>query len=221
MPRSCAFLGSLATPPKPLPTARARICTPHGLLRTHPRHRPTIHPHNVTMQASGDPSNDQSKPSESDRRRDDETLRTSVGLIARTRILFLNAATFLGFRQSEHAQSAVQRLRSYGVAAVISYGLFDLLTYTVSFFIALRGFKASTGKSLSRATFPQVFALCWGINNFSRPLRIAGALFMAPAIDKYVVKPFRRVLRPAGADTETAEEEQQPAPLQPEDTSGA
>lgn len=35
----------------------------------------------------------------------------------------------------------------------------------------------------------QVLALMWGINNLSRPFRIAGAIALAPVIDRRVVKP--------------------------------
>lgn len=34
----------------------------------------------------------------------------------------------------------------------------------------------------------------WGINNFSRPFRIAGALALAPVVDRRVVKPVGRML---------------------------
>lgn len=80
------------------------------------------------------------------------------------------------------------KLRNYGVAAFISYGLFDLITYCISFLLALRAYVA-TGKVLTWETLPQVLALMWGINNFSRPFRIAGAIALAPVIDKSVVKP--------------------------------
>lgn len=35
----------------------------------------------------------------------------------------------------------------------------------------------------------QVLALMWGINNLSRPFRIAGAVALAPIVDRRVVKP--------------------------------
>lgn len=75
-------------------------------------------------------------------------------------------------------------LRSYGVAAVISYGLFDAVTYSVSFLLALKGFVAA-GKILTYQSLPQVLAITWGINNVSRPFRIAGALALAPIVDRF------------------------------------
>lgn len=79
-------------------------------------------------------------------------------------------------------------LRNYGIAAFISYGFFDFITYTISFLFSLRAFVAS-GKTLTWQTLPQVLALMWGINNLSRPFRIAGALALAPVVDRRVVKP--------------------------------
>lgn len=34
----------------------------------------------------------------------------------------------------------------------------------------------------------------WGVNNLSRPFRVAGALALAPAMDARVVRPIRRWL---------------------------
>lgn len=47
---------------------------------------------------------------------------------------------------------------------------------------------------LTRSCMNQVLALMWGINNFSRPFRIAGALALAPVVDRRIVKPFGRFL---------------------------
>lgn len=55
----------------------------------------------------------------------------------------------------------------------------------------------------------------WGLNNLSRPFRVAGALALAPLMDRRVVKPvgafFGRMRRgkrddPQGEDTNTASE---------------
>lgn len=46
-------------------------------------------------------------------------------------------------------------LRNYGVAAVIAYGLFDFITYTVSFLLSVRAYIAA-GKTLTWGTLPQV-----------------------------------------------------------------
>eukprot|EP00871_Galdieria_phlegrea_P002547 jgi/Galph1/3293/GphlegSOOS_G1981.1 len=98
---------------------------------------------------------------------------------------------FLGYDGVRPRMSAAQVVKTYGLAAVLSYGVFDAITYSLSFIIALIGFVRTTGKSLTWKTFPVVFGLMWGINNFSRPFRVAGALFLAPTMDKYVVQPLR------------------------------
>lgn len=46
-------------------------------------------------------------------------------------------------------------LRNYGIAAILSYGFFDALTYSVSFLISLRAYLAA-GKVLTWKTLPQV-----------------------------------------------------------------
>ena len=46
-------------------------------------------------------------------------------------------------------------LRNYGLAAVLSYGLFDAVTYSLSFLFALRAYLAA-GKELTMSTLPQV-----------------------------------------------------------------
>jgi hypothetical protein len=92
--------------------------------------------------------------------------------------------------------SAGQVVKKYGVAAILSYGLFDAVTYSLSFIIALIGYIRTTGKPLTWKTFPLVFGLMWGINNFSRPFRVAGALLLAPWMDKYIVQRWKRSHQP-------------------------
>lgn len=46
-------------------------------------------------------------------------------------------------------------LRNYGIAALISYGLFDFVTYSISFLLSLRAYIAA-GKQLTWKTLPQV-----------------------------------------------------------------
>lgn len=48
-----------------------------------------------------------------------------------------------------------ESLRNYGVAALISYGMFDALTYSLSFLLSLRAYIAA-GKVLTWKTLPQV-----------------------------------------------------------------
>jgi hypothetical protein len=50
------------------------------------------------------------------------------------------------------------KLKVYGLSAVLSYGLFDLITYSGSFLLAVRGWVAA-GKLVSPATMPQILAI--------------------------------------------------------------
>lgn len=52
------------------------------------------------------------------------------------------------------------RLRQYGVAAVVSYGLFDAVTYAISLFLAVRAYVAA-GKVLTLQAAPQVLLAMW------------------------------------------------------------
>jgi len=94
-------------------------------------------------------------------------------------------------------ETALQRLRSYGLAAILAYGFFDAITYSASFVIALITFKRATDNApLTWQNFLKVVAGMWLLNNFSRPFRIAGALLLAPLVDQFVVKPVARRFKP-------------------------
>ncbi|KAA8497119.1 hypothetical protein FVE85_0848 [Porphyridium purpureum] len=114
-------------------------------------------------------------------------------LNGKLRRLWHTVLVFFGFQASSAQLSGMQKLRKYGIAAIISYGMFDAVTYSLSFLLALKTFTIKTGRPLCWATFPQVFALMWGINNFSRPFRIAGALLLSPFVDQYIVQPVRKL----------------------------
>jgi len=58
----------------------------------------------------------------------------------------------------------------------------------------LLGYTGSTGEALSWNTLPAILAIMYGINNFSRPFRIAGAALVAPTVDKVIVKPFSKFM---------------------------
>lgn len=49
----------------------------------------------------------------------------------------------------------------------------------------------------------KVLAFMWGINNLSRPFRIAGALALAPIVDRRVVKPVTKLFSSLRSDKET------------------
>lgn len=40
--------------------------------------------------------------------------------------------------------------------------------------------------------YEKVLAIMWGLNNLSRPFRIAGALAIAPLVDRRIVKPLAK-----------------------------
>ncbi|KAK4532748.1 hypothetical protein CCYA_CCYA13G3605 [Cyanidiococcus yangmingshanensis] len=108
---------------------------------------------------------------------------TSQSLWKRLFSLFGNMSTERG--------TALQKLRSYGLAAVLAYGIFDAITYTTSFVVALITFKRTTNNApLTWQNLLKVVAGMWLLNNFSRPFRIAGALLLAPLVDRHVVKPL-------------------------------
>mmetsp|Transcript_22506 Transcript_22506/g.38858 ORF Transcript_22506/g.38858 Transcript_22506/m.38858 type:complete len:267 (+) Transcript_22506:182-982(+) len=110
---------------------------------------------------------------------------------------------YMGFTPTEEHKSAMEQLKKYGPAAIVAYGMFDAVTYSLSFMIALfslKGFAASsasatTGAAAANPSLAKVLALMWGINNFSRPFRIAGALLLAPKIDEFVIQPIRNLAK--------------------------
>lgn len=100
-------------------------------------------------------------------------------------------AAAAGGGQQQQQQSRLAKLRSYGVAAVIAYGMFDAVTYSASFVVALLSFrKASNNAPLTWRNLLKVLGGMWLLNNFSRPFRVAGAVLLAPMVDKYAVKPL-------------------------------
>ncbi|CEL94613.1 unnamed protein product [Vitrella brassicaformis CCMP3155] len=102
----------------------------------------------------------------------------------------------------EQRAETLAKLRDYGVSAVLCYGVFDLITYSGAFLIALATYSKTTGEALTIAllfsgqlhwkVFPTVLGMMWLFNNSLRPLRIFGALAGAPYMDRYVVKPTQR-----------------------------
>lgn len=63
-------------------------------------------------------------------------------------------------RRRESSAAMRAKLRSYGVAAVISYGICDAVTYSVSFLLAMRSFIAA-GKVVTLQSLPQVWLIMW------------------------------------------------------------
>mmetsp|Transcript_1988 Transcript_1988/g.7871 ORF Transcript_1988/g.7871 Transcript_1988/m.7871 type:complete len:216 (-) Transcript_1988:4225-4872(-) len=118
----------------------------------------------------------------------------AVGLLGKLKQALLQMGRWMGFVGTEENKSIVEKLRTYGVAAVIAYGMFDSISYSLSFLIAMKSYTGSTGEALSWNTLPAILAIMYGINNFSRPFRIAGAALVAPTVDKVIVKPFSKFM---------------------------
>ncbi|GAB0494283.1 hypothetical protein MMPV_005575, partial [Pyropia vietnamensis] len=89
--------------------------------------------------------------------------------------------------------NAAATLRTYGLSAVLAYGLFDAVTYSLSAVLAARAYFAAGGV-WGWAAVPKIFAGMWLINNVSRPLRVAGALALAPVVERWLVRPLRAAL---------------------------
>ncbi|KAL6843785.1 hypothetical protein ACP4OV_026356 [Aristida adscensionis] len=78
------------------------------------------------------------------------------------------------------------RVAKLGMAAVLAYGLFDAVTYTVFFVLAFLGYEKSTGKNpaANLKALLGIVILMWTGNNVTRPFRVAGAAALAPVIDR-------------------------------------
>jgi hypothetical protein len=86
----------------------------------------------------------------------------------------------------EKSRLVRQKLLSYGPAAVLAYGLFDGVSYSIAFAIAFIGYEAKTGlnPTANVADIIRICILMWAGNNVTRPFRLAGAAALAPAVDR-------------------------------------
>mmetsp|Transcript_1993 Transcript_1993/g.7918 ORF Transcript_1993/g.7918 Transcript_1993/m.7918 type:complete len:140 (-) Transcript_1993:4542-4961(-) len=62
----------------------------------------------------------------------------AVGLLGKLKQALLQMGRWMGFVGTEENKSIVEKLRTYGVAAVIAYGMFDSISYSLSFLIAMK-----------------------------------------------------------------------------------
>ncbi|CAM9174697.1 unnamed protein product [Discosporangium mesarthrocarpum] len=89
-----------------------------------------------------------------------------------------------------------QKIKSAGVAGAAAYGLTELGFWVISIPLAVFGYHQTTGEWLDLSTVEgkeELFGLSAGFLTFARlvvPLRIAAALALTPAMDKYVIKRF-------------------------------
>lgn len=89
--------------------------------------------------------------------------------------------------EAQRAKSKVVRdtLIGYGPAAVLAYGLFDGVSYSIAFVIAFLGYEARTGLNPTNnvGDIVKICILMWAGNNVTRPFRLAGAAALAPPVD--------------------------------------
>eukprot|EP00271_Cylindrocystis_brebissonii_P005968 TRINITY_DN18438_c0_g1_i3.p1 TRINITY_DN18438_c0_g1~~TRINITY_DN18438_c0_g1_i3.p1 ORF type:complete len:251 (-),score=29.39 TRINITY_DN18438_c0_g1_i3:458-1210(-) len=77
-----------------------------------------------------------------------------------------------------------QKLEDLGPPALLAYGLLNGLVYSALFVAAFLGAERSAGTSLvtDLKAVLKVAVLLWAGNNATRPLRVAGAIALAPSI---------------------------------------
>lgn len=97
---------------------------------------------------------------------------------------------WLALREWYNAQQMRSRklrdtLLGYGPAAVLAYGLFDGVSYSIAFCIAFLGYEARTGLNPTSnvGDIVKICILMWAGNNVTRPFRLAGAAALAPPVD--------------------------------------
>ncbi|KAG0614062.1 hypothetical protein M758_6G148600 [Ceratodon purpureus] len=88
------------------------------------------------------------------------------------------------------------KVSKLGRAGLLAYGLFSGIIYTTFFFIAFLAFEKSTGQNPANNLKGCLGGMVtmWTGNNFTRPLRVAGAAAMAPCMDK-VLKKTQKVFK--------------------------
>lgn len=91
--------------------------------------------------------------------------------------------------QQEKSAALRRKLVELGPAAVLAYGLFDGVTYTIAFAIAFLGYEAKTGlnPTANVADIVKIVLLMWAGNNATRPFRLAGAAALAPTMERLMV----------------------------------
>ncbi|KAI8469887.1 MAG: hypothetical protein J3K34DRAFT_459147 [Monoraphidium minutum] len=110
------------------------------------------------------------------------------------------AAAFAARPAAAGAGGAAQlreRLRRYGLAGLLAYGLLNTAYYSCMFlFVWVYVAKVPPGLGLkgAAAKFLEVFALTWGGSQVTKVARAAGALALAPLVDR-LLDATQRALR--------------------------
>lgn len=85
------------------------------------------------------------------------------------------------FKKQRESSAAMRKtLKSYGVAALISYGICDAVTYSLSFLLAMRTYIAA-GKVVTLATLPQVCLIMWCVPRVAEMFIFRGGIFSTVA----------------------------------------
>ncbi|KAK9829582.1 hypothetical protein WJX72_006610 [[Myrmecia] bisecta] len=110
---------------------------------------------------------------------------------------------FLGWFQERQARTGElrKRLGALGLAAVLAYGLFDAVSYTIAFCLAFLSYEAKTGLNPMQnvGDIVKICVLMWAGNNVTRPFRLAGAAGLAPFMDRMMNKLRDRLRLPSRA----------------------
>ncbi|EIE19196.1 hypothetical protein COCSUDRAFT_59680 [Coccomyxa subellipsoidea C-169] len=92
-----------------------------------------------------------------------------------------------GVASKEASQSLTQRLKVYGLAGVVAYGLLNTVYYTAMFtYMWTVGFKVPRGLGYAEAArkLVEVLGITWAGSQLTKAARAAGALLLAPVVDK-------------------------------------
>lgn len=82
---------------------------------------------------------------------------------------------------SEPPPPLAERLRGLGLAGLLSYGLLNTLYYSVAFSLLwLNVSQRGLGLQAAAQRSVAVFAACWAGSQLSKPLRLGGAVMLAP-----------------------------------------
>lgn len=90
-------------------------------------------------------------------------------------------------KRSAQKEEIIQNLKRYGVAGMLSYGLLNTVYYLASFlFVWLYVAPSPGGLGFGAAAqrFVKVFATVWAGSQVTKILRAAGALSLAPFVDR-------------------------------------
>lgn len=85
------------------------------------------------------------------------------------------------------ARHLQQRLASGGLAALVAYGIFNTLYYSAAFlffFVTLGKVERGQGLAAAAQGFVQTMAIVWAGSQVTKAPRAAGALLLAPAVDR-------------------------------------